>query len=138
MDEDEAGTTGGIGGVETDFAAEDVGNHAADGQAKARALLERIELREALEYGLRLIGRHACARVGDGEGEAARIFGERDVEVDFALRRMLAGVREEVGDDLLDTLAILKLNFDSIFWTRRRLRGMSSTASTLYFDSSMS
>jgi len=38
----------------------------------------------------------------------------------------------------LVAVRILKLNFDSIFWTRRRLRGMSSTAKTLYFDSSMS
>ena len=75
VDEDEAGASGGVGGVELNLAVEDFGYHTADGETETGALLKGIKLGEALEDGFGLIGWDAGTRIGDGEGDVAGILG---------------------------------------------------------------
>ena len=107
---------------EADFAAQEHGQLAADGQAQAgAAVLARgagVGLLERLEDEPLLLGRHADARVLDGEGDdllglaqhrvidAPARRGEADADIHMALRRELDGVGEQVLEDLLEPLRV--------------------------------
>ncbi len=107
---------------EADFAAQEHGQLAADGQAEAgAAVLARgagVGLLEGLEDEPLLLRRDADAGVLDGEGDdllglaqhrvidAPARRGKADTDVHMALRRELDGVGEQVLEDLLQALRV--------------------------------
>src|SRR5207302_2388896 len=64
-----------------------------------------IGLSKPVEDVRRDLGREAVAGVGDGEAEV--VARARDAHLDASARgRELHGVREEIGDDLLETVGV--------------------------------
>ena len=107
---------------EPDFAAQERGQFAADGQAQpGAAVLARragVGLLESLEDKPLLLRRDADARVLDGEGDhllglaqngvidAPARRGEADTDLHMSLRSELDGVGEQVFEDLLQALRV--------------------------------
>ena len=103
--EQEAGAIG-ISLVYFHFTMQSFGNDAADIQSQSRALLEFIQLSEALEDTVHLVCRDAAAGICYGECHLAGILGNRAMEMDFAFFRILFRIGEEVDKHLLHTLTV--------------------------------
>ena len=129
----ESRTAARVGRVEPYAPAHLGGYIAAYAQSKAGSLHEFIEFGKAFEDLLCLIGRHAWTCVRNRESNFARILFKRAGKFDFSLGGMLAGIGEQVDDNLLDAARIgtesegtFELRF--IIHTYARLEPMLSTA----------
>ena len=101
--EEETGA-GGVGSIETDGAAELLGQDAAD--VESHSVSADGAGLETLEDMVGEVLRHSIAGIGDGDGDHSRILRYGTMDVDLALGGVLAGIGQEIDQNLLDAARV--------------------------------